>query len=140
MSAREELNAYLSGLHRRLRIGTLTRGAAAAAAAALAMTVVLVLALEALLFSAASIRGARICLIALLAGIVCVCIALPLRRLTRQRAATAAETRDPRLQQRLLTFSEHDTEDAFVELLAADTLDLTRTANIPALATGTSPG
>jgi hypothetical protein len=133
MSAREDLDAYLSQLHRRARLGTLVRGGAAVAAAALVSTIAVVLLARLLLFSSGSITGARLVLLAALAVTIASGIALPLWRLTRQRAAALAEERFPQFQQRLLTYAERDRSDPFLELLAADTLEIGRNVEPRAL-------
>ncbi len=126
MSAREDLDTYLSQLHRRARLGTVVRGGAAVAAAGLVSTLAVVLLARLLLFSSGSITGARVVLLAALAATVAGGIALPLWRLTRRRAAALAEQRFPQFQQRLLTYAERDRSDPFLELLAADTLEIGR--------------
>jgi hypothetical protein len=60
---------------------------------------------------------------------------LPLRRLTRRRAVAAAEVAFPQFQQRLTTFSERDGREPFMELLAGDTLEVTRVAEPEQLVT-----
>jgi hypothetical protein len=135
MSAREDLNAYLSQVHRRLRLGALWRGGAIVAVFALAATVVLVLIVRALLFSSGSINAARFTLLCVLALAVGFSIGIPLWRLTRRRAALTAEQRFPQFQQRLLTFTERTAADPFLELLAADTLQVARGAEPVAIAT-----
>ena len=64
MSARQELDSYVSQLEKRLRIGTLSRGAGVSlTSAALGTTIVLVLVANALAFSEGSITGARLALL-----------------------------------------------------------------------------
>ena len=67
MSAREELNSYVTHVERRLRLGTLSRGAALVVAAALGATIVLGLVISALAFSEGSLTSARLVLIVALA-------------------------------------------------------------------------
>ena len=55
-------------------------------------------------------------------------MALPLRRLTRRRAVGTAEAAFPQFQQRLITFTERDGQDPFIELLAGDTLEVAQSA------------
>ena len=118
------LSEYLEGMERRLRALALTRGAAITAAAALCCTVAGVLIANYLGFSPAGILWGRLLLffglvVALSAG-----LALPLLRLNRRKAAHEIEQRCPRFEQRLVTFAEKAGEsNAFMELLAADTLD-----------------
>jgi hypothetical protein len=63
-----------------------------------------------------------------LAAVAAFAIALPLRRLTRARAAAAAEAAYPEFQQRLVTFDDRQkrNNDPFLELLAADTLSVAK--------------
>lgn len=130
MSARDRLESYLEQLKKRLRLGVLLRGAAIVVSAALAATVVLVLITNAFAFSDRSLisaRGALFLALALAAGFG---IALPLYGLNRRRTASRAEVVFPQFQQRLVTFAERDPDrrEPFIELLAADTLELARTA------------
>ena len=54
---------------------------------------------------------------------------LPLLRLNRRKAAREAEQQFPQFEQRLLTFAERaERPDPFLELLAADTLEVAREA------------
>jgi hypothetical protein len=131
MSTREQLNSYIGQLQRRLRLGALLRGAAILTSAALAATVILVLISNAFAFSQGSITGARIALFIALAFAVGFGLALPLYGLSPRRAAGRAEGIFPEFQQRLVTFSERDTaaREPFVELLAADTLEVARNAD-----------
>ena len=135
MSARQDLNSYLDQLQQRLRFGTFARGGSILAAVALATTVMLVLLIRLLLFSASSVMAARLTLLSVLGMTIGAAIATPLWRLTRRRAAATAESRFPQFQQRLMTFAERNTDDPFVELLAADTLEVARGAEVATLAT-----
>jgi hypothetical protein len=144
MNARQELNAYIRTLERRLRLGTLTRGTAIVASAALAATIVLVLAISALAFSQGSITGARFALFATLAFAVVFALFIPLSHLTRHRAARKAEEIHPAFQQRLETFVDRDrtgdsdggkkSADPFLDLLAADALEVANGAAPEAVA------
>lgn len=130
MSAQDRLESYLEQVKKRLRLGMLARGAAIVVSAALAATVVLVLVTNAFGFSDRSLlsaRGALVLVLALAAGFG---IALPLYGLNRRRAARRAEIAFPQFEQRLVTFAERDPRqrEPFIELLAADTLELARTA------------
>src|ERR1700751_5354237 len=106
MSAREALTAYLARLDRRVRFGTLARGAAILTASALTATVVLVLGANALAFSDGSVTAARLLLVCAVAGAATFGLALPLWRLSRGRAVSKAESIFPQFQQRLVTFVE----------------------------------
>lgn len=131
MSAREQLNSYISQVEKRLRLGTAARGAAILTFAALVTTVVLVLIANAFGFSQASLASARaILVLALLAALV-YALALPLLYLDRQSAVGKMEDAFPKFKQRLMTFAERDpaapgadAREPFIELLAADTLEI----------------
>jgi len=133
MSAREQLNSYISQVERRLRLGTAARGAAILTFAALATTVVLVLIANYFGFSQASLASARTILVLALLSALVYALALPLLYLDRQSAVGEAEGAFPKFKQRLTTFAERDSDapvagsrDAFLELLAADTLEIAR--------------
>lgn len=130
MSARDRLDSYLEQLRKRLRLGVLARGAALVVSAALAATVVLVLVTNVFAFSEGSLVSARGALLLILALSAAFGIALPLYGLTRRRTVTRAEAAFPQFQQRLVTFAEQnpDQPEPFLELLAADTLEVARTA------------
>src|SRR6266481_3010395 len=130
MSIRDQLNSYIKLLEKRLRLGALFRGAAILTSVALVATVLLVLITNALAFSRWSITSARVILLFVLALAVSFGIAIPLRALSRRRAARKAEAMFPEFQQRLVTFAERDRQgrEPFLELLAADTLNVARAA------------
>jgi hypothetical protein len=130
MSIRDQLNSYIKQLEKRLRIGALLRGAAILTSVALVATVLLVLITNAFAFSGWSITSARVVLLFALALAVSFGIAIPLKALSRRRAARHAETIFPEFQQRLVTFAERDSlvREPFIELLAADTLNVARAA------------
>src|SRR5580704_5845736 len=124
MSNQDKLNLYIRQLHQRLRLGVSLRGVAILIATALITTIFLVLILNAFAFPVRGLTGARSLLLVILALAAAFGIALPLRRLTRGRAAAVAESAYPEFQQRLLTFDDREKKgnDPFLELLAADTL------------------
>jgi hypothetical protein len=128
MTAREQLHAYIAQLEQRLRWSTLLRGFAILTGGALAATLVLVIIANAFAFSNGSITAARFALILILAIAAGAGLALPLLRLTRRRAIGTAEASFPQFQQRLTTFTERDGHDAFIELLAGDTLEVAQSA------------
>jgi hypothetical protein len=130
MSIRDQLNSYIKQLEKRLRLGAAVRGAAILTSVALLATVLLVLVINAFAFSRWSVTSARVVLIFALALAVSFGMAIPLRTLTRRRAARQAEAMFPAFQQRLVTFAERDAlvQEPFLELLAADTLDVARSA------------
>src|SRR3954453_11654474 len=130
MSKQSELNSYIAQIQQRLRLGAWMRGAAIFTATALLVTVGLVWLLNRFAFPANGVTGARLGLFAALAAAAALGIALPLVRLTRERAVHKAEAANPELEQRLTTFYEkqRDRSDPFLELLARDTLDLTQHA------------
>jgi hypothetical protein len=123
-SNQDKLNLYIHQLHQRLRLGVSLRGVAVLMATALITTVFLVLILNAFAFPVRGLTGARSLLLVMLALAAAFGIAVPLRRLTRGRAAAVAESAYPEFQQRLLTFDDKAKRgnDPFLELLAADTL------------------
>jgi hypothetical protein len=128
MNARDQLASYLKMLQKRLRLGTLLRGAAALLAVALTATLVLVLITNAFGFSDSSLFAARIALVIALATVVGYGVALPWRALNDRRAARKVEAVFPQFDQRLVTFAERDQggRDPFLELLAADTLQVAK--------------
>ena len=133
MTAREQLHAYIAQLEYRLRWSTVLRGFAILTVGALIATVVLVVIANALAFSAGSVTAARFALILILAIVAGAGLAVPLYRLTRRRAILTAENAFPQFQQRLTTFTERanvndERQDPFIELLADDTLEITRFA------------
>ncbi len=118
MTTRDQLNAYVGELEKRLRLGALLRGGAILTSVALTVTVVLVLIANALAFSSWSLTSARLALILALAFAAGFGLAVPLYGLDRRRASSKAEQVFPRFQQRLITFTERDsgTRDAFLEV------------------------
>ncbi|HUK35615.1 MAG TPA: hypothetical protein VLV86_16975, partial [Vicinamibacterales bacterium] len=128
MSAREELNSYVTQLERRLRLGTLSRGAALLVAAALGATISLGLVISALAFSEGSLTSARLVLVVALALAIVFGLGIPLKRLTRRSAAQKAEHAFPEFEQRLETFVDKQGDEPFLDLLAADALEVARTA------------
>src|SRR5580692_7002863 len=128
MSFREQLHAYIAQLEQRLRLSTMLRGFAILTGGALLATLVLVAIANALAFSHGSVTAARFGLVFILAVAAGAGLALPLRRLTRRRAVGTAEATFPQFNQRLTTFAERDGHDPFIELLAADTLDVAQSA------------
>jgi hypothetical protein len=135
MSRQSELNSYIAGLQRRLRLGAWMRGAAIFTSTALAGTILLVLALNHFAFPAGAVVGARWMLMGALASAAGFGIALPLIRLSVARAVYEAESAHPDLEQRLTTFYEEERKSGgshraapFLELLAADTLAVTQYA------------
>jgi hypothetical protein len=130
MSRQSELNSYIERIQQRLKLGAWMRGAAIFTGTALVVTVALVLLLNNLAFPAQGVIGARLGLFVALAAAAVLGLALPLVRLTRERAVRKAEAANPELEQRLTTFydKQRDGSDPFLELLAGDTLALTEHA------------
>ena len=125
------LSEYLGRVERRLRVLTLSRGAAITAAAALIFTVLAVLAANFFAFSDPSVAWARVLLFVALALALGIGLVVPLLRLNRRNAARETERKFPEFQERLLTFTERsqsNPDDPFLPLLAADTLEVTRRA------------
>jgi hypothetical protein len=125
------LSEYLGRVERRLRVLTLSKGAAITAGAALVFTVLAVLAANFFAFSDPSVTWARVLLFVALALALGIGLVVPLLRLNRRNAARETERKFPEFEERLLTFterSETNPEDPFLPLLAADTLEVTRRA------------
>nr|MDP9114371.1 hypothetical protein [Acidobacteriota bacterium] len=135
MSLREQLHSYIAQLEQRLRWATWLRGLAIFTGSALIATLVLVTIANALAFSNGSVTAARFALILILAIAAAAGLALPLRRLTRRRTVGTAEASFPQFEQRLTTFAERDGQDPFIELLAADTLNVAQSAEPKLLVT-----
>src|SRR5579872_86289 len=135
MSLREQLHAYIALLGQRLRWSTWLRGLAIFTGSALVATLLLVTIANALAFSHGSVTAARFGLILILAIAAAAGLALPLHRLTRRRAVGTAEATFPQFEQRLTTFAERDVQDPFIELLAADTLNVAQSAEPKLLVT-----
>jgi hypothetical protein len=130
MSKRDQLDSYLKRLQQRLRLDALLRGAAILTSVALGTTIILVLVTNALAFSQGSLTSARAVLFLAVAVALGLGLALPLLAIDHRRAAKRAEAEFPPFQQRLLTLVDRGAgeRDPFMELLAADTLDLARKA------------
>jgi len=128
MNNRSELNLYISRLQQRLRLGVWVRGAVIFTATALTVTVALVLLLNRFAFPTHAVTAARVGIFAALVLAAVSGIALPVIGLTRKRAVGKAEAANPGLEQRLTTFEERASKsnDPFLELLAADTLQHTK--------------
>jgi len=137
MNSLNGLTEYLQRIERRLRMLAVSRGVAMAALAALAFTIAGVLAANYFGFSSGSVFGARLVLFLALAAALGAGLILPLLRLNRRNAAQQAEHECPQFEQRLVTFAERaETRDLFLELLAADTLDVARDAQPERIAPG----
>ncbi|HWW84874.1 MAG TPA: hypothetical protein VNZ26_14790, partial [Vicinamibacterales bacterium] len=134
MSARQELNSYVSQLERRLRLSALSRGAAILGSAALVATTVLVLVASAFAFSDISITGTRVALLISVVSAIVFGVGLPLWRVNRTHAVRKAEEAFPEFQQRLVTLTEREHHDPFLDLLAADTLEVAQRTEPAALA------
>ncbi len=129
MSKQNELNSYIERIQQRLRLGAWVRGAAVFTGTALVTTIVLVLLLNRYAFPSPGVTGARVALFFALAAAAGLGLALPIRRLTRERAVHKVERANPELDQRLTTFYEKQRDgDPFLELLARDTLAYTEHA------------
>ena len=127
MSARQELNAYIDNVARRLRVSTASRGAAMVAGAAFVVTIVLVAAMSVAAFSKGSVTVARFALVAALVSAAILALVRPLRRVTRPLTARQAERACPQFEQRLETFVDRQADEPFLDLLAADALNVART-------------
>jgi hypothetical protein len=138
MSSRDQLRSYLKQVEKRLRLSLLLRGATILTSVALVATVVLVLISNLFAFSQGSLSGARIVLFFALAVALSLGLALPIYALNGRKAAGRVEATFPQFQQRLMTFVDRDTHERepFMELLAADTLELAHQAEPARLAPG----
>jgi hypothetical protein len=131
LSAIEELRSYARRLQGRFRLGVMARGAAALAAIALLATVGLVVMSSHFAFSSASLLSARLILLTALGLAAAFGLAIPLWRWSQRLWVRRAEARFPQFGQRLVTFSEREqARDPFLELLAADTLQVAKTADV----------
>src|SRR5436190_11105420 len=131
MKPLDRLSDYLGAIERRLRFVALSRGAAVTAIAALMLTVVAVLLANQFAFSNGSVLGARVLLFLGLAFALAAALIVPVIRLNRRHAAREAENAYPQFEERLLTFTERVDQrpnDPFLELLAADTLEVAQQA------------
>ena len=128
MNNRSELNLYIARLQQRLRLGVWLRGAAIFTGTALTITVVLVLVLNRFAFPVHGVTAGRFAIFFVLAVAAVFGIALPVIGVTREWAVRKAEGANPGLEQRLTTFQDRAEKghDAFLELLAADTLRHTK--------------
>lgn len=132
MSAIEDLRSYAKQLRDRFRLGVLARGGAVLTAVALVTTVVLTVIISRFAFTPASIWSARAVLLLTLALATLFGLAIPLWHWSQRWWTRRAEAAFPQFEQRLLTFNERDRDgrDPFLELLAADTLRVARTADV----------
>ena len=140
MSAIEDLRSYTKQLRDRFRLGVLARGGAILIAIALVTTIVLTLIISRFAFTPASIWSARAVLLLALALAALFGLAIPLWHWSQRWWTRRAEAAFPQFEQRLLTFNERDRDgerdrerdghDPFLELLAADTLRVARTADV----------
>jgi hypothetical protein len=140
MNPLDLLARYLSAMERRLRLLALSRGSAVAATAALVFTVAAVLWANAFAFSNGAVLVARLALFFSVACAVAAALIVPLLRLNRRHAARAAEQKHPEFEQRLLTLSERagsTDADPFLQLLAADTLQVAELAKPASVAKAT---
>lgn len=121
MTASERIDRYLDRFRLRLAQLNFARGAAAAAGAALVITVVAVAIADRNGFPDGFMLGARLLLLAGIAGIVIGLIVQPNRRLGAKDGVNAIEARSPEFDGRLVTYAGM-TDDAgpFRELLAED--------------------
>jgi len=140
MNTRDYLDSYIKLLQRRLRIGAVLRGTAIFTSAALALTVVLVLVANHFAFASWTLTGSRVVLLLSLALAIGFGLALPLYGLNPRRAAGKAESVFPQFEQRLVTYAERDAakKEPFIDLLAADTLGISHSAEAKQLVPDTT--
>src|SRR5690348_8112187 len=130
MNTRDHLDSYIKQLQRRLRIGAVLRGTAIFTSVALALTVVLVLLANHFAFASWTLTSSRVVLLLSLALAIGFGLAVPLYGLNPRSTAGKAESAFPQFEQRLVTYAERDAakKEPFIDLLAADTLDISQTA------------
>src|SRR5690349_2410472 len=140
MTTRDHLDSYIKQLQRRLRVGAVLRGTAIFTSAALALTVILVLLANHFAFASWTLTSSRVVLLLSLALAIGFGLAVPLYGLTSRRAASKAETAFPQFEQRLVTYAERDAakKEPFIDLLAADTLEMSRGAEAKQLVPDTT--
>ena len=95
MSKLNELNSYLAQVQSRMRLLAWLRGAAVFSGTALVVTLLLVIVLNRFAFPAHGITFARMALLWALACATAFGLALPLRRLTRDKAVHKVEKVNP---------------------------------------------
>ena len=132
MSAIEDLRSYAKQLQDRFRLGVVARGGAILAAIALVATIVLTIIISRFAFTTGSIWSARVVLLLALGLAATFGVAMPLWHWSQRWWTRRAERAFPQFEQRLMTFSDRDRDnrDPFLELLAADTLRVARTADV----------
>jgi hypothetical protein len=130
MNTRDHLDSYIKQLQRRLRISAVLRGTAVFTSVALAATVVLVLLANHFAFASWTLTSSRVVLLLALALAIGFGLAVPLYGMNPRRTAGKAEAVFPQFEQRLVTFAERDAakKEPFIDLLAADTLEISRDA------------
>ena len=131
MNALDLLNGYLKSLESRLRWVAIARGAAIASLGALAATIILVLIANHYSFAENVLITSRVLLFLSISFAVCFGLVIPLLHINRRRVARRAEKDCPEFRQRLVTFAERSKsgeQDPFMELLAADTLQVAKQA------------
>ena len=130
MTIRDHLDSYIRQLQRRLRISAVLRGTAIFASVALALTVVLVLLANHFAFASWTLTSARLVLLVCLALAIGFGLALPIYGLNPRRTAGKAESVFPQFEQRLVTYAERNAakKEPFIDLLAADTLEISHHA------------
>src|SRR6185437_3841360 len=124
--------SYAKQLRDRFRLGVLARGGAVLIAVALVTTVVLTVIIRQFAFTPASIWSGRAVLLLALALAATFGLVIPLWHWSQRWWTRRAEAAFPQFEQRLMTFNERDRKhsDPFLELLAADTLRVARTADL----------
>jgi hypothetical protein len=132
MSAIADLRSYAKQLQDRFRLGVVARGGALVATVALVATLVLTVIISRFAFTAASLWSARVVLLLALGFFATFGLAIPLWHWSQRWWTRRAEQIFPQFEQRLVTFNERDRHsgDPFLELLAADTLRVARTADV----------
>ena len=131
MSTREQLNSYIQNWSGACASALMLRGAAILTSAALATTRRSRPDHQSVRLFPGAMISARTILLLALAAAVCLGLYFPLRRLNQRAGCShGREFVFPQFQQRLVTFAERqeNRRDPFIELLAADTLEVARNA------------
>ena len=136
------LQEYVAGFGRRLRLALASRGAGAVALAALLLTVVLVYLANRYAFSDSSVIGARTVLFAGLIAAVVALLARPLSRLAKRGVAGEIEKSVPAFNGRVTTYLDETkraqktgAKNPLLDLLAEDAMKVAETAPVETIVT-----
>lgn len=121
MTPLERFENYLREVERRIRWGTISKGAALAAMLALVSTVVAAWFAVQFALSHRVVMGGRLVIFLSAGGALSAGLLLPLMRINRKRAARLLEQADPGFEQRAMTI-ETDPDNPFSQLLAEEAM------------------